>query len=532
MYKKLGLLLTAALIVLAGCTLEVNTSPQILHFIAVPNSGTAPLTVSFTVSATDADGDPLTCTLDYGDGSAAVSFACSSEAYRVHTYQAGTYTALLTVSDGFGGTATSTQTITATAPSQACPSPASLSLSAQALADKEAPEGLAPFEGLAYRPGELLVYQGETALASTDRARLERELDLTPLDVQLSGWAAYRVPAGAERETAAKILELGLGTYVQPNYVYKPLYTPNDEYFVDFQEIQYDLMKLTQSWDLLQSGACKPIVAVIDSGVAYDHPDLDRAIISGYDVSDRDSDPYPDDGDEHGTMIASIIAAETNNGQGMAGATNNLAYIMPLKVFPSGDSLTIANAIGWATSYGAHVLNLSLCITDAEGACSDLTNNPDQAMEYALEDAYRSGVVALAASGNDGNDFVGYPASSPYTIAVGAIDNGKRRAWFSNYGSLLDVVAPGVDVLGAAVPGNGDLYLIENGTSFATPYAAAAASLYLGQYYAVKGTLPSPTQVTNCMRSAAEDLGSNDTGEGLVRADRMLDTGSNFYGCY
>ena len=524
-------MLVASLFVLAGC--RINTAPVITNFSASPTSGEAPLTVTFYASASDADGDPITCTLDYGDGSAKSTFSCAGAVQQTHTYNAGTYTAILTVSDGRGGSDTKTLSIVAAGPAYACPAPSGASLGAQPLAAEKEPEGVAPFDGLAYKPGELLVYRGGVSLQSTQVAELEQELGLETLDAPLAGWVRYRVPAGQEAELAQQILAAGLGSYVQPNYAYKLLATPNDTYYATYQQTQYDLMQVSQSWDLIGSSSCKPIVAVVDSGVAYDHVDLDAYVIKGYDFSDGDSDPYPNPGDDHGTMVASIIAAETNNNQGMAGTTGNRAYIMPLKVFPNAYTTTIANAIDWAVQYDAHVINLSLCLTDSSGACADLTDNPDATIESALQNAYNNGVVSLAASGNDGNSFVGYPASSQYTIAVGAINDDKTRASFSNYGSLLDVVAPGVSVFSASIPSTTDPpYLFGDGTSFATPYAAGVASLYIGQYYAQKNALPSPSQISSCMRSAAEDLGTTDTGSGLVRADRMLDVSNNLYGCY
>ena len=220
-----------------------------------------------------------------------------------------------------------------------------------------------------------------------------------------------------------------------------------------------------------------------------------------------------------------------------------------LKVFPNAYSTTIANAIDWAVDNGAHILNLSLCITDDTGACADMTGSPDTTIDAALKRAYDSGVVSLAASGNYNDDFVGYPASSDYTIAVGATDNSSppERAdsgdWGtgkgSNYGNLLDVVAPGTDVLSAAIPTSSEPepYEYGYGTSFATPYAAGVMALYVSQYHATTGgSLPSPATATSCIRSAAEDLGSAGfdiyTGMGMVRADRMLNTANNLYSCY
>ncbi|ADR37003.1 peptidase S8 and S53 subtilisin kexin sedolisin [Oceanithermus profundus DSM 14977] len=549
MYRKVGTALLFLLFVLAGC--RINTPPEIVSFTAAPTTGYAPLSVQFTVSALDPDGDTLSCTLNFGDGTTPAQFACGSLLTVLHSYDVGSFTATLTVSDGRGGTASAGTQITASAPTppaDACPAPGSLSLALQAPAGDAAPSGMGRFDGVAYVPGELLVLRPDgVTLQSAEVAALEAELGLERLSAPgLDGWIRYRTEAGGEAEAARRILASGLGVYVQPNYRYGPLYTPNDTLFATYQQDQFGLMQITQGWDLLLSGGCRPVVGVIDSGVANDHPDLAAHVIFGYDFSDGDDDPYPAAGDDHGTFVASIVAAETNNAQGMAGSTNNLAYVMPLKVFPNGTSATIADAVDWARQRGAHVLNLSLCLLDSSGtACADMTASPDATIEAALQAAYNQGVVSLAASGNFNDSFVGYPASSQYTIAVGATDNGDpntstppARASFSNYGSDLDVVAPGVNVIGAGIPTINDAepYLQGDGTSFATPYAAGVAALYISQYYAKNAGLPTPGQVTTCLRSAAQDLDPAgvdvETGAGLVRADRVLDTVTNAYGCY
>jgi len=558
MYRK-GFFLAALLaLLLTAC--RINNPPVINQFSVTPNSGIAPLIVTVAASASDPDGNVLHCNIEFGDGSPEQGVACSASNVE-HTYSAGSYTITYTVSDGRGSIANRNASVNVNPLSNVCPQPSTLSLSRQSLGDKKEPQGIGKFVDGAYQPGELIVYSSPLSPQSTAVAELSSRLGVQKVaDLSQPGWSVYKVPSGEEARKAAEIVASGLGSYVQPNYRYKLLYTPNDTLFdaidkTGSQAIQYDFMKVGAAWDKLSPEGCRPIVAVIDSGVAYDHRDLDENVIHGYDFSDSDSNPYPDvnsehANSEHGTMIASIIGAITNNNKGMAGVSNNLAYIMPLKIFPDRNSTTIANAINWATDNGAHILNMSICIVDASRHCADMTNNPDETIEAALQRAYSAGVIALAASGNYDDSFVGYPASSDYTIAVGATDNSNppERAdsgdwedgYGSNYGSKLDVVAPGTDVLGAIIPSSSDPepFAYGSGTSFSTSYAAGVMALYVSQYYAHSGgtALPNPSTAAACIRSAAQDLSPANpdiyTGAGLVRADRMLDADNNVYACY
>ena len=311
----------------------------------------------------------------------------------------------------------------------------------------------------------------------------------------------------------------GAAQYVQPNYRYGPLLVPNDPLYLPDQQAQFQLLGLEAAWDQA-SASCRPVVAVVDTGAAFDHPDLDAVLLPGYDFSD--DDPDASDMDGHGTRVASLIAAETHNNEGMASVTQGAAYLLPLKVFPNATTLTLAQAIHFAVDADAHVINLSLCLlNNDQTACTD---QPDGLIEDALSRAYTQGVLVLAASGNDGLGYVGYPASSSYTLAVGAIDDNKNRASFSNYGDTLDLVAPGVNVLGAASPSG---YALGSGTSFATPLASGVAALYIAEHYARKGAVPPTDRIRTCLTSTAEDLGTpgfdSSFGFGLVRADRVLD---------
>ena len=335
----------------------------------------------------------------------------------------------------------------------------------------------------------------------------------------LAGWAVLEVTPGKELELAEQLVASGVAAYAQPVYRYRLLAYPDDPLFTN-QRTQYDQMQLLAGWGSLSDEACRPVVAVLDTGVDTDHPDLQAHLLPGQDLSDNNNNP--DDYDGHGTMVAGIIGAVTNNNEGVSGSTNNLAYVLPVKVFPNANSTTLAEAIRWAADAGAHLINLSLCVTDNTGShCADLRDNPDALIEEALRYAYEKGVTAIAASGNDGYDYVGYPASSYYTIAVGSVNAAGNRSNFSNYGGDLDFVAPGEQVTSTFL--NND-YGSGFGTSYATPYVSGVLALYLGQHYAVLGELPGFNRALTCLGNNTNQGDWNEqTGYGIPQADQVLD---------
>lgn len=223
-------------------------------------------------------------------------------------------------------------------------------------------------------------------------------------------------------------------------------------------------------------------VAVIDSGIDYTHPDLAANYIGGYDFVSGDSDPMDDHG--HGTHVSGTIAAAINNPtgdpaaeEGVAGVAPN-ARILAYKVCgPDGscNDFAIAQAIAQAIADGAKVINMSL-------------GGPEnsQAMYDAVQDAWNAGLVIVAGAGNDGTTAEFYPAAFPNVISVAAFDEDHRRASFSNYGSWVDISAPGNVIMssypmlacGAAdVPGDTGCYTWLSGTSMATPHVSGAAAL-------------------------------------------------------
>jgi thermitase len=213
------------------------------------------------------------------------------------------------------------------------------------------------------------------------------------------------------------------------------------------------------------------MVAVIDTGVAVAHPDLAGARLrTDIDYDFINSDDNADDDNGHGTHVAGIVAASTDNGIGVAGICAD-CEILPIKVLDaegSGDVSVIAQGLRYAADQGADIANMSLGM-DPNCGCSETIAN-------AINYAYERGLFMIAAAGNDGIDKVGYPASSSRVLAVGATTISGGRAYFSNYGADLDIVAPGDDILSTYPTPEYDTL---SGTSMASPMVAGVAGLAL-----------------------------------------------------
>lgn len=240
-------------------------------------------------------------------------------------------------------------------------------------------------------------------------------------------------------------------------------------------------------WDLT-TGSSAVIVAVLDTGVDATHPDLARRLVAGTDLVNRDTDPADDNG--HGTLVAGIVGADSNNGVGVAGVDWN-AKLMPVKVLDasgSGYMSTVAEGIVWAADRGAKVINMSLSGTTG-------TSTLQSACDYA----YQKGVVLVAAAGNDGTDAVRYPAAYQSVISVGSL-SGDVRSSYSNYGSTLELMAPGGLIYTTQ---KGGTYVRASGTSMAAPFVSGLAALMR----AVDPAL-SPDRARQVLAATATDLGA------------------------
>jgi len=301
------------------------------------------------------------------------------------------------------------------------------------------------------------------------------------------------------------------------------------------------MIQVPEAWEVSRGQGA--VVAVLDTGVAYETfgpykkaPDLaGTTFIAGHDFVDDDDHPNDDidpsapNRPAHGTHSATIIAATTGNGVGIAGVAPGAA-IMPVRVLDAtggGDDDQIAAGIVWAVDHGANVLNMSFDST-FDGPMTRA------AVAYAASKE----VTMVAATGNTGRGVVGYPAAYPEVLAVGAVRIDRTRPQYSTFGALgdVDLVAPGGDVtvdqngdgapdgilghsMANAINGFGEQAV--EGTSAAAPHVSAVAALLVGS-----GLARTATQVRTALVASALDLGPTGPdpfhGAGLVQARAAL----------
>jgi subtilisin family serine protease len=296
-----------------------------------------------------------------------------------------------------------------------------------------------------------------------------------------------------------------------------PLSAPvsiNDPYFNDAAFVYApQRIGIEDAWRF-SIGDPSIIVAIVDTGVNASHPELAGRILRGYDFVNNDADADDDHG--HGTHVAGIVAAAADNGLGMAGLCPQCT-ILPVKVLSalnSGSSMGVAAGIIYATDHNAAVINLSLG--------SDLYS---QAIADAVDYARKQGVLIVAAVGNGRSQVPFYPAALDGVMAVSATNLTDERWSFSNYGSWVDLAAPGVNIFSTAhiAAGAHPGYTFKTGTSMAAPHVSGVAALLRSL-----NPLLSVDEVRHILLSTADDLGNpgqdNLYGHGRINASTALST--------
>lgn len=297
---------------------------------------------------------------------------------------------------------------------------------------------------------------------------------------------AVTIPRGTESTFIDNAKRTNVVRYVEPNYKYEANLVPNDPYW----NLQWGPRKIEadSAWNMTV-GSSGIIVAVVDTGIDYNHPDLEANYLpGGYDWVNGDNFPMDDNG--HGTHVAGIIGADINNGVGIAGLAQ--VKILAEKVLGQngvGSNIDVANGIIHAVEQGAGIINLSL------GSLAS-----SETMHDAIRYAYDNQVLLIAGTGNDDSDIPHYPAAFPEVLAVTATDSTDAPAWFTNYGEWVELAAPGVDIYSTL---KGGLYGNKSGTSMASPHVAGTAALIWSKFQNL-----TRDQVRIQLRSTAEDLGT------------------------
>lgn len=317
------------------------------------------------------------------------------------------------------------------------------------------------------------------------------------------------VPKGESTDNLIEELEEQKDVeYAEPNYLFKKMESPNDPAYID----QWHHKKLGTSAAWTKSmGSKELIVAIIDDGIDRNHEDLKGRIVNAYDTIRNRKHIVPKG--EHGTHIAGIIAGSANNGIGGTGVAPNVK-LMPINVFDGeyADTADIIDAIHYAVQQKANIINMSLGDTSYS-----------ESLNKAVQEAYKKGVLIVAAAGNEGdmgkNVQRVYPAAFSHVISVAATNSSDKRPSYSNYHSTVDIAAPGDDILSTLPNGK---YGWMSGTSMATPMVAGVAALIWSHEPKLN-----KTEVEYRLYDSAVDLGTKGKdiyyGNGRVNAKKALE---------
>ena len=398
----------------------------------------------------------------------------------------------------------------------------------------------------AIRPGELIVQfkdgLDERSAAGALRAVGGREARRSAfarhwrvtLDGELS------VPVAVQRLSSMPEVD-----YAEPNGILRKhqgtTLNPNDRFFRAQWNLK--LVGAPRAW-AIQPGKPEVAVAVLDTGIAFEDfgpykkaPDWGSLrFLPGFDAVHGDG--HANDDEFHGTHVSSTIAEATNNGEGVAGFAFGCS-LMPVKVLDEkgeGSDFDVAEGLDYVASYRENGANPVKVVNMSLGG-----DGTSETIKRAIDRVVQAGILVVASAGNDNKGTVDFPANLDNVIAVGAIDGRKQRAPYSNYGSALDLVAPGgdgdrdddgdgnIDLVFQQMPdpdfldlGRHDqfCYCGHEGTSMASPHVAALAAMLFSQ------GIGDAHSVRAALEQTAEDLGApgrdDQFGHGLIQPAKAL----------
>lgn len=306
-----------------------------------------------------------------------------------------------------------------------------------------------------------------------------------------------------EEEIAAQLKATGAVVFAEPDYTVPMSIIPNDPSYSN--QWFHGKIGSETAWNY-SKGSSTVQVAMCDSGFDLSHPDLaSQFVLPGYNTVKDNSQIDSING--HGTMTSGTVAAIGNNGVGITGMAWNIR-LMPIQITDRADGAStysdIVECIRYASDHGAKVANISYDYTYASAAVSD-------AAAYMRA----AGGLVVTAAGNGGADISSW-GTSPNLFIVGATDSSDQLASFSNFGTPVDLVAPGLDIYTTQVGGN---YGYVSGTSLSTPIVTGTAALI----YSLNPTF-TPAQVEQYLLSTTTDLGVQ--GKDLTFAGGRLAAGS------
>ncbi|MFT5601305.1 MAG: hypothetical protein ACI9N1_001548, partial [Flavobacteriales bacterium] len=316
-------------------------------------------------------------------------------------------------------------------------------------------------------------------------------------------------------ETVSKSLGI---EYAERKELHHTTLTPNDPNYGTATNAQWALFQINAelAWDI-STGNSATIVAVTDNAINIAHPDLINKMLPGYDAVDSDNDPSPCGTNTgfHGSHVSGIVGAETNNNLGIASIGYDVS-ILPVKIGNCSGSLTAGyEGITWAADNGAHVINMSWGGSGSSAYGQNVCNY-----------AWGQGAILIAAAGNDGVSSIFYPAGYNNVVSVASTTTGDAKSSFSNYGTWIDISAPGSSILST---NEGTGYQVTQGTSMASPMVAGLVGLI--KSHAASAT---NTDIINCLYSSAANIDGanasyiNQLGAGRIDAHQALICASTY----